>query len=85
MKLIVTIDLPDEAAHLAMAIEDRIQDCVQRFSETIHVSLQVYGVRLLSDQIYIEFRDRIHGREPADESSWVRWFKRASTLKGEDP
>jgi hypothetical protein len=85
MKLIVTIDLPDEAAHLAMAIEDRIQDCVRRFSETIHVSLYVYGVRLLSDQIYIEFRDRIHGREPVDESSWVRWFKRASTLKGEDP
>jgi hypothetical protein len=45
----------------------------------------VYGVRLLSDQTYIEFRDRIHGREPGDESSWVQWFKRASTLKGEDP
>jgi hypothetical protein len=82
MKLVITIDLPDQQVDLAPAIEDRVLDCVQRFSETLHARFGVYGSRLLSDELYAEYRDRLHGPKPKGHE-WVRWFARASMA--EDP
>jgi len=81
MKLVITIDLPDEKAHLAPAIEDRVLDCVQRFSASLRTRFGVYGSRLFSDLLYAEYRDRLLG--PKGGQEWGRWFARASTL--EDP
>jgi hypothetical protein len=79
MKLIVTIDVPDAAAPLAPALEERVGECVRKFSETVHVGFYVYGVRLLSDQLYKAFGEKIHGPAPRSGRAWVRWFGRAST------
>jgi hypothetical protein len=82
MKLVITIDLPDEQVDLAPAIEDRVLDCVQRFSASLHARFGVYGSRLFSDLLYAEYRDRLLGPKPSGQE-WGRWFARASTL--EDP
>jgi len=82
MKLVITIDLPDEQVGWAPAIEDRVLDCVHRFAETVHAGFGVYGSRLLSDAVYAQYRERLHGPKPSGHE-WVRWFARASM--SEDP
>lgn len=83
MKLIITIDLPDDSVSLAPGIEDRVAECVQKFSASARDGFSVYSVRLLRDELYAEYRDRIHGRKPDSGHAWVRWFERANTR--EDP
>ena len=83
MKLIVTIDLPDNSVSLAPAIEDRVTECVRSFAASARDGFSVYSVRLLSDELYAEYRDRLHGRKPDSGHAWVRWFERANTR--EDP
>jgi hypothetical protein len=83
MKLIITIDLPDTSVSLAPGIEDRVTECVKKFSASARDGFYVYSVRLLRDELYSEYRDRIHGRKPDSGHAWVRWFERANTR--EDP
>jgi hypothetical protein len=84
MKLIIAIDLPDDSVSLAAAIEDQVTECVQRFSASARDGFGVYGVRLVTDQRYAEFRDRLRGREPSSASEWIRWFEHGGTREDGD-
>jgi hypothetical protein len=79
MKLIITIDLPDQAVNLASTIEDRVRVCVERFSEKVHVKFGIRCERLMSDQLFKKLRRRIYGRSPSGAGGWVRFLERAAT------
>jgi hypothetical protein len=57
MKLVITIDVPDRSAQLAPAIEDRVEDCVHRYSEIVHGGCRVSRVRVLPDRAEHEDED----------------------------
>jgi hypothetical protein len=72
MKMIVVLDIPDAAAHTAVALEDRVNSAVCNFREIACVQASVHRISLFTDERYTHNVKRLYGAEPRDHAAWIR-------------
>jgi hypothetical protein len=72
MKMIVVLDIPDAAAHTAVALEERVNSAVHNFRETACAEASVHRISLFTDERYADNVKRLYGAEPRDHTGWVQ-------------
>jgi hypothetical protein len=77
MKTIVVLDIPDAAAHTAVALVERVNGAVRNFREIACVEASVHRISPFTDVHYADNVKRLYGAEARDHvkagySAWRR-------------
>jgi len=72
MKMIVVLDIPDAAAHTAVALEERVNSAMRNFREIACVETLVHRISLFTDDSYADNVKKLYGAEPRDHAGWIQ-------------
>jgi len=77
MKLVITLDFPDDARRAEM-LEAFMRDSVRQFNRSMgDAKLTVHRLRVFTDARYRELFDRAYA-QPRSRSAWARRWTRAT-------
>jgi hypothetical protein len=72
MKMVVTIEVPDQSAPIAVILDETIQGCVRHIRDSACNGVGVHDVRIYTDALYRERMRKLYGPEPKRRSGWVK-------------
>jgi hypothetical protein len=72
MKMVLVLNIPDDATHTAVALEERVSSSVRHFRDVACVDTSVHRVTLLTDRVYNDNVKTLYGAEPRDHAGWLR-------------